>query len=128
MSSKDQGPSGGLRIEYVRGSGPGGQHRNKKATTVRITHLETGLQVTVGGRSRAQNKRQALKEIQALLEQKALEEAKEDRQKERDRRIRESETIRTYDFKRQVVKDHRTKREEPLDRILNKGEIWRFYE
>lgn len=117
-----------IKFEYVHGTGPGGQHRNKKATTVRATHVPTGLQVTVGGRNRAQNKRKAIKELEALVQEKAAEEAAQKLKDERDRRIRESEVIRTYDFKRKVVKDHRTKREEPLDRILKKGEIWRFYE
>jgi len=32
-------------IEHVKGSGPGGQHRNKRETGIRITHLPTGLTV-----------------------------------------------------------------------------------
>lgn len=38
-------PAKGLRIVAVRGSGPGGQHRNKTATCVVVTHLATGLSV-----------------------------------------------------------------------------------
>lgn len=31
------------RRENTRGSGPGGQHRNRVATAVRLTHLESGI-------------------------------------------------------------------------------------
>ena len=42
--------------EYVRGSGPGGQHRNKATTGVRLTHTGTGIQATATERrSRAAN-------------------------------------------------------------------------
>ena len=32
-------------VEFVRGSGPGGQHRNKRETGVRLTHEPTGTRV-----------------------------------------------------------------------------------
>lgn len=53
-----------LKIEYFKSSGPGGQHKNKRFTAVRITHLPTGI-VAVGteSRSQAQNKEEALRRI-----------------------------------------------------------------
>ena len=42
-----------IRIEYFKSSGPGGQHKNKKLTAVRITHLPTGIKV-VSARERSQ--------------------------------------------------------------------------
>jgi len=39
-------PKKDLLIERLRRSGPGGQHRNRKATGIRIHHLPTGMIVT----------------------------------------------------------------------------------
>lgn len=56
-----------LRIDFFRGSGPGGQHRNTSETGVRITHLPSGVVVTATeSRSRHQN----LQTARARLEQK----------------------------------------------------------
>ena len=43
---------------YV-GSGPGGQHRNKTASTVRAKHIPTGMTVIINNRDQHANKRQA---------------------------------------------------------------------
>lgn len=43
-------------VEPVRASGPGGQHRNKKETGIRLTHRPTGLVVmATERRSRTDN-------------------------------------------------------------------------
>ena len=59
-------------IEVHRAGGPGGQHRNKTETAVRLTHLPSG--VTAEGkdqRSRTQNMRAALGRLREKLEKKA---------------------------------------------------------
>lgn len=57
-----------LRVEFIRGSGPGGQNRNKRDTACRITHLPTGL---VGyaedERAQGQNRRLAFSRLAAKL-------------------------------------------------------------
>ena len=35
-----------IEITYVKSGGPGGQHRNKRETGVRIVHVPTGIVVT----------------------------------------------------------------------------------
>jgi len=46
--------------EFLRVRGPGGQHRNKSETGVRLRHLPTGVVVTATeNRSRARNRRVA---------------------------------------------------------------------
>ena len=57
-----------LRIDFFRASGPGGQHRNKSETGVRITHLPTGIVVTATeSRSRHLNLCQAMARLAAKL-------------------------------------------------------------
>jgi protein subunit release factor A len=58
-----------VEVEFVRGSGPGGQHRNKSFTGVRVRHRPTGLVATATERrSRAQNLAVALKRLAARVE------------------------------------------------------------
>ena len=56
------------RWEAFRARGPGGQHRDKTNTAVRITHLPTGLSA-IGGEERSQrvNRIHALKRLRLKL-------------------------------------------------------------
>ena len=59
-------------VQAHRASGPGGQHRNKAETAVRLVHVPSG--VTVEGkdeRSRTQNLRIALARLREKLERRA---------------------------------------------------------
>ena len=57
-----------IRIDFFRASGPGGQHRNKSETGVRLTHLPTGIVVTATeSRSRHINLRHAFARLEAKL-------------------------------------------------------------
>ena len=57
-----------IRIDFLRASGPGGQHRNKSETGVRLTHLPTGIVVTATeSRSRHLNLRHAFARLEAKL-------------------------------------------------------------
>ena len=57
-----------IRIETFKASGPGGQHRNKRQTAVRIRHLSTGITaIATEHRSQARNKDLALKRLNLKL-------------------------------------------------------------
>lgn len=110
-----------LKWEFMRGQGPGGQRKNKVSTCVRLTYIPTGTQVTIDGRSQTQNKAKALKLLQERLE--ALEAAKKALAKKarRDEAIKDGKYIRTYDYKRGIVTDHRTKQTASIKDVLIKG-------
>lgn len=57
-----------IRIDFFRASGPGGQHRNKSETGVRLTHLPTGIVVSATeSRSRHLNLKRAYARLEAKL-------------------------------------------------------------
>ena len=53
-----------FRIDYYRGSGKGGQHRNKTDSACRITDIETGLfAASEEHKSQPQNKKSAFRKL-----------------------------------------------------------------
>lgn len=57
-----------VRIDYYRGSGPGGQHRNKTDSAVRMVHEPTGTIVTATEeRSQHQNRKVARERLEKAL-------------------------------------------------------------
>lgn len=57
-------------VEFVKGSGPGGQHRNKRETGVRLVHRPTGIVVTATERrSQPRNLDAAFERLAARLEE-----------------------------------------------------------
>ena len=57
-----------VEIQTLRGTGPGGQHRNKVESAVRVTHIPTGI-VVLGTEHRSQhrNRELALRRLQQKL-------------------------------------------------------------
>jgi hypothetical protein len=56
------------RFDQFRGSGPGGQKRQKTSNTVRLTHLPTGIHVVAGeSRSLTENKMRAVRRLRLKL-------------------------------------------------------------
>jgi len=121
-----------LEIDVYRSSGPGGQHMQKNATAVRITHIPTGITVSCESeRSQYQNKERALAILRAKLYEMEQRKVREQIDQERRKQVgtgERSEKIRTYNFPQNRVTDHRIgltsyRLEEVLD-----GELDEFIE
>ncbi|WP_203794586.1 peptide chain release factor family protein [Actinoplanes derwentensis] len=58
-----------VRVDVYRDSGPGGQHRNKVETAIRLTHLPTGIVVTAAdSRSQHENRKVAWQRLRTALD------------------------------------------------------------
>lgn len=112
-----------ITFRYTRGQGPGGQRKNKVETCVIAKHVPTGLEVRVDGRSRHQNQREAIKLLKERLRKLAIAERAKKRKARRDHAIKHEERIRTYDYSRNLVTDHRTGKTAPIKEILEKAKL-----
>ncbi|PIL36735.1 hypothetical protein GSI_00424 [Ganoderma sinense ZZ0214-1] len=100
-----------IKLEVMRSRGAGGQHVNKTESAVRITHLPTGITVSMQDeRSQHQNRRRAFQVLRGrLMDRKLNQEMIERRDTRRSLvgSVDRSEKIRTYNYAQDRVTDHR---------------------
>lgn len=116
-----------IRVDIYHASGAGGQHVNKTASAVRLTHLPTGIVVAMQDqRSQLQNREKAMKILSARVSDKLLSESQSEYDASRKSAVGtgdRSERIRTYNYPQNRVTDHRIGLTiQKLDRILS-GEL-----
>ena len=113
-----------LKIDVFRSSGPGGQSVNTTDSAVRITHLPTGIVVSMQNeKSQLQNREAGMRVLRARLLAKQQEErdaAASDARRSQIRGMDRSERIRTYNFPENRIADHRTGyKAYNLDAVMN---------
>lgn len=113
-----------IRIDIYHASGAGGQHVNKTASAVRLTHEPTGIVVAMQDeRSQLKNREKAMKVLRSRIYDKITQEAQAEVDAERKSAVGtgdRSERIRTYNFPQSRVTDHRINLTiQKLDQILS---------
>jgi peptide chain release factor 1 len=103
--------AGDYRKDIFHASGPGGQHVNKTASAIRLTHYESGIVVSCQDeKSQHKNLAKALRVLKTRLYEAKREADHKKRSDERKTKIGSgdrSQRIRTYNFPQNRLTDHR---------------------
>lgn len=110
-----------LKMDFFKSSGPGGQHKNKTMSAVRLTHVPTKtVAISCSQRSQNDNKKYALEQLMEKLadqENQLIKINKEDRRKTN---LSQKQTVLNFYFNHKFVTNEITgKKSSLLKNILN---------
>ncbi len=111
-----------ISVKFSRGTGPGGQHKNKTDSCVHMTHIPTGITARIDGRSQHKNKEVARELLESRVSKFEKEKVYSKLEKERKDKAgsgQRGDKIRTYRVKDAIVQDHRTESKVPLKKVLS---------
>jgi peptide chain release factor 1 len=114
-----------LAWKTTKGSGPGGQNRNKRENCVVLTHKPTGITVRVDSKSQVQNRERALAELTERLQSRHSQSQRKKRNSSRQSQVgsgMRGDKVRTIRVRDGIVTDHRTGRKLSLKKYL-RGEL-----
>jgi peptide chain release factor 1 len=115
-----------LIITTMRGTGPGGQHRNRTESCVKIVHKPTGLQAIVDKRDQGTSKREALEILTQRVNDHVNSKQHGEYNINRKNQLGDSgrgDKVRTYNFIRGDVTDHRTNKTTNQIKKIMKGQF-----
>ncbi|GAA6036315.1 hypothetical protein JCM8097_001659 [Rhodosporidiobolus ruineniae] len=100
-----------VKVETMRSRGAGGQHVNRTESAIRLTHLPTGVTVSMqDSRSQHENRTKAFRVLTSRLLALRLSAAEADRRSARRGQVSgtdRSDKVRTYSFSQGRITDHR---------------------
>jgi peptide chain release factor 1 len=111
-----------LDVSWFSGTGPGGQHRNKSQNSCRLKHIPTGIVVTSQTRSRDNSYNSALSNLEKKLNELKGRQTRgmmATMKKEQVGSGMRSDKVRTYRFRDDAVKDHRTGKDATCTAVMS---------
>lgn len=113
-----------VRMDFFKSTGPGGQHRNKTMSAVRLVHLPTSVIVTSSSsRSQHDNRKYAYEQLQYKLEEIWEEQQKQKLIDKRQQDKENEEIVASYYFNHQIASHEKNNTKTTnLKQLLN-GEL-----